>query len=73
VIYVLHDAKNPELYGGLPKNPTIPLAVSLWKTPLKWIGNLAIVGGLMGLAVHYLRFGPKSEESRDSSQQGEKR
>ena len=21
VIYVLHDAKNPELYGGLPKDP----------------------------------------------------
>ena len=73
VIYVLHDAKNPELYGGLPKDPHIPLTVRFWKTPLKWIGNLAMVGGLVGLAVHYLRFGPKSEESRDSFQQGEKR
>jgi len=59
VIYVLHDATNPEIYGGLPKNPTIPWSVKLWKHPLKWLGNLAMVGGLVGLAVHYLRFGPK--------------
>ena len=59
VIYVLHDATNPELYGGLPKNPTIPLSVKLWKSPLKWLGNIAMVGGLIGLFVHYLRFGPK--------------
>ena len=65
VIYVLHDATKPELYGGLPSNPTIPLAVRLWKKPLKWLGNLAIVGGLVGLFVHYLRFGPKAREDED--------
>jgi formate dehydrogenase beta subunit len=62
VIYVLHDASNPENYGGLPSNPRIPWTVQLWKHPLKWIGNLAIVGGLLGLVVHYLRFGPKTLE-----------
>ncbi len=62
VIYVLHDAKNPELYGGLPKDPHIPWSVRLWKRPLKWLGNLAMVGGLVGLALHYMRFGPKKEE-----------
>ncbi len=31
----------------------------LWKSPLKWLGNFAIVGGLVGVFVHYLRFGPK--------------
>jgi formate dehydrogenase iron-sulfur subunit len=55
----LHDAKNPEIYGGLPKNPTIPWTVRIWKGPLKWIGNLAIVGGIIGVTLHYLRFGPK--------------
>ena len=62
MIYVLHDAKNPELYGGLPKNPTIPWSVRLWKKPLKWLGNVAMVAGLAGLAWHYMRFGPKKAE-----------
>jgi formate dehydrogenase beta subunit len=59
VIYVLHDATNPEAYGGLPANPSISWAVWLWKKPLKWLGNLAMLGGLLGVTLHYLRFGPK--------------
>jgi hypothetical protein len=62
VIYVLHDAKNPEIYGGLPKDPHVPLSVKLWKGPLKWLGNIAIVGGVIGLFVHYLRYGPKERD-----------
>src|ERR1700675_2040192 len=62
VIYVLHDAENQELYGGLPRDPHVPLSVRLWKGPLKWLGNLAIVGGIVGMAFHYMRFGPKKEE-----------
>ena len=65
VIYVLHDATNPEAYGGLPRNPRVPLAVRLWKGPLKWLGNLAIVGGLIGVTLHYLRFGPKRVHDED--------
>jgi formate dehydrogenase iron-sulfur subunit len=68
VMYVLHDVTNPEAYGGLPSNPRIPLTVKLWKHPLKWIGNLAIVGGLIGLFVHYLRYGPKAREETDITQ-----
>jgi formate dehydrogenase iron-sulfur subunit len=59
VIYVLHDATHPEAYGGLPSNPSIPWVVRLWKTPLKYLGNLAMLGGLIGVTLHYLRFGPK--------------
>jgi formate dehydrogenase beta subunit len=65
VLYVLHDATNPEAYGGLPKDPRIPWTVKLWKYPLKWIGNLAMLGGLVGLGVHYLRFGPKTVKEDD--------
>jgi hypothetical protein len=36
--------------------------VKLWKGPLKWLGNLAMVGGLIGLFVHYLRYGPKDRD-----------
>ena len=61
VIYVLHDIRNPEAYGGLPADPRIPLLVRLWKGPLKWIGSLAMFGGVVGVALHYLRYGPKKE------------
>lgn len=67
VIYVLHDATQPELYGGLPSNPSIPLAVKFWKHPLKWLGNLALVGGLVGLFAHYLKYGPKAHEELDAA------
>ena len=67
VIYVLHDASNPELYGGLPKDPHVPWAVSFWKKPLKWIGNIAMIGGLLGVFAHYLRFGPKIEPADEET------
>ncbi len=60
VVTVLALGDHPEAYG-LPKDPTIPLAVTLWKSPLKWIGNLAIIGGLVGTVLHYMRFGPKHD------------
>src|SRR5271157_3330721 len=58
VVSVLAFASNPGAYG-LPKDPRIPILVELWKSPLKWIGNFAIVAGIIGTFVHYLRFGPK--------------
>jgi formate dehydrogenase beta subunit len=39
-----------------------PLLVRLWKGPLKWIGSLAMFGGVVGVALHYLRYGPKEPE-----------
>jgi len=58
VITVLAYGDHPEAYG-LPRDPTIPLAVRLWKAPLKWLGNLAMLGGILAAALHYLRYGPK--------------
>ena len=66
VVTVLAHGDQPELYG-LPANPTIPLSVELWKGPLKWIGNLAIAAGIIGTALHYLRFGPKHVIHNDKS------
>jgi formate dehydrogenase beta subunit len=66
VIYVLHDATHPEAYGGLPAKPSIPWVVRLWKKPLKYFGNLAMLGGLIGVTLHYLRFGPKVVKSDKS-------
>ncbi|MCB1019593.1 MAG: formate dehydrogenase subunit beta [Bryobacterales bacterium] len=61
VLYVLPDASNPVQYG-LPADPHISWTVSLWKGPLKWVGNLAFAGTIVGALFHYLRFGPKEEE-----------
>ena len=45
VIYVLHDATDPERYGGLPKNPQIPLAYTVWKWLAKPVmGTFALFG-----------------------------
>ena len=64
VVTVLAFGDRPELYG-LPANPTIPLMVRLWKGPLKALGNLAIMGGLVAAAVHFVRFGRKRFDSVD--------
>jgi len=62
VVTVLAHGDQPELYG-LPADPSIPAAVTLWKSPLKWLGNLAIVAGIFGTALHYLRYGAKHVRS----------
>ena len=59
VIYVLHDAKNPEKYGGLPADPSVPFFVKMWKGPLKWLGGLAMGLGVAAVFGHYVRYGPK--------------
>ena len=70
VVTVLAFGSQPELYG-LPRDPVVPAAVRLWKGPLKWVGNLAILGGLFGAAIHFVRFGRKKllENSLERSSQ----
>src|ERR1700687_4059106 len=64
VIYVLHDIEHPELYGGLPKDPHVPLLVRIWKGPLKWLGNFAMAAGIIGVITHYVRYGPKETQEK---------
>ncbi|HJS72877.1 MAG TPA: formate dehydrogenase subunit beta [Vicinamibacteria bacterium] len=61
VLYVLADATRPEDYG-LPRDPSIPWQVRLWKRPLKWVGNTIFAGVILGAFLHYLRYGPKRIE-----------
>ena len=65
VVTVLAFGDQPELYG-LPRNPTVPLAVQVWKGPLKWLGNLAMLGGLAVAAVHFVRYGRKEHKEGPS-------
>jgi formate dehydrogenase beta subunit len=64
VIYVLHDAKNPEKYGGLPADPRVPLMVRLWKGPLKWLGGMGMIFGVLGVFMHRVKYGPKHVEEK---------
>jgi formate dehydrogenase iron-sulfur subunit len=63
VVTVLKHGDRPEWYG-LPRDPVIPAAVRFWKGPLKWIGNAAILAGLIGAVMHYVRFGRKADVDR---------
>jgi formate dehydrogenase beta subunit len=66
VVYVLAHADRPELYG-LPRDPRVPWAVRFWQGPLKWFGNLLLLGGVLGAFFHYLRYGPKPESHDDDA------
>jgi formate dehydrogenase iron-sulfur subunit len=72
VMYVLHHADRPQLYHGLPKDPTISPMVSLWKgvtKPLMSIGlGLAVIGGFF----HYMIKGPKEVHDDDHADEKEK-
>jgi hypothetical protein len=45
----------------------VPAAVRVWKGPLKWAGNLAMLGGLVVAALHYVRYGRKHDVDRDGA------
>ena len=57
VIYVLHHADRPDLYGGLPSKPRIDPRIRLWKGPLRLAGGVLFGLSLVLAAVHYLRTG----------------
>ena len=59
VVYVLHHADQPELYGGLPREPKIDPRVAFWKGPLKWMGGFAFGLSLAAAAIHYFKSGPR--------------
>jgi formate dehydrogenase beta subunit len=59
VIYVLHDAKHPELYGGLPADPQIAFSYTYWKWIAKPIGLIIALLGLLAVFFHYIFTGPK--------------
>ncbi len=59
MIYVLHDATDPERYGGLPKNPVIPWRYTVWKWLFKPVLGAFAMFGLLGVALHYVAVGPR--------------
>jgi len=57
VMYVLEE--KPAVYEGLPKKPSVPFSVILWKDILKPLSVLSAGGVIAGSFLHYLIHGPK--------------
>jgi formate dehydrogenase iron-sulfur subunit len=55
VMYVLHHNDKPEIYAGLPKDPTISPVVNAWKGVAKYVGfaalGLAAAAGMLHSAL----------------------
>jgi len=67
VVYVLHHADQPEIYAGLPKNPTISPIVELWKGMTKYAGLAAIATfGVLGF-IHHAINGPNRVSDEDEA------
>ena len=58
VVYVLHDASQPELYG-LPANPVIPPSYTVWKWLAKPTGLFMAFLGIFAVFFHRIAVGPK--------------
>jgi formate dehydrogenase beta subunit len=58
VVTVLGHGDHPEWYG-LPRDPSVPLAVRFWKSVLRPLGVAAIFGAVLGAIGHFMYQGPK--------------
>jgi len=67
VIYVLPE--KVDVYEKLPKHPTVPASIIVWKDFLKPLSLLAAGGVIAGSFLHYLIHGPKSPDE-DQDQKG---
>lgn len=74
VMYVLHHADKPELYSGLPKDPSISPLVGLWKGITKPLATLALGAVALGSLFHYVTKGPNevSKEIEDEIEREDK-
>lgn len=71
VMYVLHHADRPDLYSGLPANPSISPLVSIWKGFTKPLATLALGAVALGSLFHYVTKGP-NEVSKEIEDEIEK-
>jgi len=60
LVYVLQE--KPGVYAALPKSPSVPLSIVLWKDVLKPLSLLAAGGVLAGSFLHYIIHGPKTPD-----------
>src|SRR5438270_722905 len=70
VITVLKHGDHPEWYG-LPKDPTVPTTVSVWKRVLHPIGFIAMAAAVFGAIGHFMAFGPKKPQDTARETEGD--
>ncbi|WP_395686246.1 formate dehydrogenase subunit beta [Caenimonas koreensis] len=67
VMYVLQHADQPQIYAGLPANPSISPLVSLWKGIAKPLAVAAMIGAAVAGFFHYVKVGPIEESPDDDA------
>lgn len=58
LIYVLQHADKPDIYCGLPREPSIGTMVGLWKGAAKPFASFALAMVAVGAFFHYVTKGP---------------
>ena len=66
VMYVLQHADQPELYRGLPKDPSISPLVGLWKGVAKPLASLALGVAVLAGFFHYVTAGPNEVKEKET-------
>ncbi len=70
VMYVLHHNDQPQLYAGLPKDPTISPVVEMWKGATKYAG-MALLGVAAAFAFVHATIARRNEVSRKEEREAE--
>ena len=70
VITILKYGDRPDWYG-LPKNPSVPTTVSVWKRIIHPIGFVAMAAAIFGAIGHFMAFGPKKPKDTSRESGGE--
>ncbi len=67
VMYVLPHGENPELYNGLPANPSISPMVHLWRGVTKPLMSVGLGLGVLAMFYHYVTRGPVDEDATETA------
>src|SRR5699024_10480864 len=68
VMYVLHHADKPQLYHGLPENPTISPTVTFWKGIWKPLAAVGFAATFAAAIFHYVGIGPNRVSKKDEEE-----
>jgi len=68
VLYVLQEKAS--VYDNLPRNPSVPFSLFVWKDMLKPLALLAAGGVLAGSFLHYILHGPKLPDEPGKDEKG---